>query len=160
MNVVTVQQPAASLIIAGATSVLSHSWAAPFEIFDTRLAIHAGSRKPRPTTWTLDVQETVVRLGGILPTGAVLGSASLLDVLEIIEDLDYPNSVTARSLSSYQELTLTPRSLADYSQGRFLWLFADVHQLPNPVPIAGREGIWVLPREVNMACRRELQAAG
>ena len=66
-----------------------------------------------------------------LPRGAVVAVATLVDVR--------PAGFT---------LTLRERTFGDHSLGRWAWQLGDVQPLQEPVPCAGRQGLWTPQPEI------------
>ena len=154
MRVLTVQQPAASLLIAGETSILTHGWPAPLDLLDTAIVIHAGMSRPRPTKWNLDTQEAVVRLGGSLPVGAALGACYLIDTCEILEGPGDNGEASAMSLGSGRIISLRADPFGSYEPGRWAWMVSGQRPYSIPYSVRGREGVWNLPRDLAKAIRR------
>ncbi len=101
-----------------------------------------------------------------LPLGAVVATATLVDVVPIIEGepsppyhdhervfavdrdgvlrdwrwSDYPSWIGSRGYADQ-------RLYGDFSPGRYAWLLADVVKLTEPVPCCGRQGLWEIPED-------------
>ena len=48
---------------------------------------------------------------------------------------------------SLKELTMLEASLGDYAPDRYAWLTRNLRRLKQPVPVIGRQGIWIVPAE-------------
>ena len=57
MRAVTLYQPWASLIALGHRTTETRSWPAPRSLVGSRIAIHAGKRRPRRDEWNDRVAE-------------------------------------------------------------------------------------------------------
>jgi hypothetical protein len=134
MKCLTLMQPWATLIAAGAKRVETRSWATAYR---GPLAIHASARLPAATRM-LFAQEpfaSAFREAGILrpedfPLGKVLAVCRLVDCQRI----------TVESRPEEPEA-----SFGDYTPGRWAWLLEDVEVLRGPVAARGRLGLWEWP---------------
>jgi activating signal cointegrator 1 len=147
MKALTLLQPYATLVSAGAKRIETRSWPTWYR---GPLAIHSSSRFPG---WCRDLirdepfASTFSRLIGhgtmmgigsprfeILPQGRVVCTCRLVDCYEITADNAPPEP---------------ERSFGDYTPGRFAWILEDVKPLPRPSErIRGRLGLWNLPEGV------------
>lgn len=102
-------------------------------------------------------------LGDLLPLGAVVATARLVDVVPIVSEpilhqrcvgldedglvrdwkpmtLSHPPS---ESHGHWAEATTEHEaSLGDFTPGRYAWLLADVEPLAEPIPARGQRGLW------------------
>jgi len=131
MRAITITQPWASAIMAGAKAIETRSWRIDYR---GEMAIHASKR------WNRDDREFAAHLWSLglvpapdeLPLGAVLGTVELLacDPVELLITTaairDHPNEVM----------------LGDYSPGRYGWILQVRDVFQDPVPAAGRLGVW------------------
>jgi hypothetical protein len=133
---ITVLQPWASLLLAGAKRFETRSWQTAHR---GRLAIHAG-RRLLPAARALCLHEpfrTLLRDAGFpqveaLSLGAVLGTVELVRCTRI-EDLDL------------ETICAEEQALGDFRPGRWAWELRDPRPLPVPVPATGRLGVFLLP---------------
>jgi hypothetical protein len=143
MKMLSLQQPWATLVVAGAKRYESRSWQTAYR---GPLAIHAAVRFP-PAARALCRAEpfrTLLREAGYpdwtgLPTGAILGTVRLLRCLRV-EDV--------------QDLSPADEALGDFRPGRWAWLLAEPSRLASPVPCRGRLGLFdgpALPPELPYA---------
>lgn len=115
MKALTIQQPWASLVIAGAKTYETRSWSTKHR---SELLIHAGARFPEPAQLLCKREPFFSCLGGRsfadLPLGHIIGSVEIVDCVRV-EDLT----------------NIDPREEAfgDYRPGRWAWL------LRNPSPL-------------------------
>ncbi len=140
----TVWQPWASLIIAGAKLVEWRGWACPNRFIGHRIAIHAGARPPRPgeiadILQRIDAGETslVPDLARQLlttvhtkswPLSSVLGTAVLGAPVPAI---DWVREHSPGFLDSDR---------IDHS--KFAWPLTKIVHFPIPVPARGAQGFW------------------
>ena len=150
MKVITIWQPWATLIMAGAKPYEFRGWPAPRALVGTRIGVHAGGRPVKPA----ELQDLVLRLRGDhawttglkpearkllerwlaepdqLPRSCVLGTALLGEprrAHEIAGDLGGPFNDSDRDEHS-----------------NWAWpMSAPLHFEP-PIPAAGRQGFWTL----------------
>jgi hypothetical protein len=132
MKALTIIQPWASLIAAGAKTIETRSWSTRYR---GPLAIHAASG--RPTSAYFDAQRDLARRHmGVeadqLPSGQVVAVCMLFRCLPI----DDP--------SVRQLLARRPpeRPLGDYSPNRWAWVLSDIHRLDAPIPATGHQRLW------------------
>ncbi len=87
-----------------------------------------------------------------LPLGAIVATATLVDVVPIvaIEDERASGAIldVARDRLLLWRSPLDPQDVSDqrpyddFTPGRWAWLLADVVKLPDPIPCRGRQGLW------------------
>src|SRR5215212_4411090 len=116
----TIWQPWATLVMAGCKPYEFRTWPAPCHLWGQRIAVHAAARPVRkaevaewllrlrgPDAWStalirepaIEILETVHASPGMLPLGAVLGTARLGEPRrssEIVEEFGGPPSNAAR----------------------------------------------------------------
>ena len=120
LKVLTVRQPWASLIVSGMKSIENRNWTTSFR---GRLLIHAG-KTIEQTEWN--------EMFDALPTGAILGS---VDVVDVVRD----------STSEWAE--------AD----SFHWILANAIEFDSSIPATGKLGLWnVTDPETLDAISREI----
>jgi hypothetical protein len=110
MKALTIRQPWASLIMAGIKDVENRTWTTGYR---GRLAIHAGARVEADG---LAAHGHLLPRGD-LPRGAMLGTVSLVDVVE-----------------NHPSVWAVP--------GLWHWVLADPNLLSQPIPMSGRLGLW------------------
>ena len=119
-KVITIHQPFASLIVAGIKDIENRTWTTNFS---GTLLIHAG-KTTEQTEWN--------EMFDALPTGAILGS---VDVVDVVRD----------STSEWAE--------AD----SFHWVLANAIEFDSPIPATGKLGLWnVTDPETLDAISREI----
>jgi hypothetical protein len=139
VKALTLWQPWASLVAAGAKRIETRSWATSCR---GPLLIHAGLR------WDPELRDLSLRepfrtalfgdlcaWPGDLPLGAVVAVASLDDCRPTAEEW-------ACDLSKLE------LAAGDYRPGRWGWFLEDVRPLPAPVPWPGAQGLWTAPEEL------------
>ncbi len=140
MKVITVWQPWAQLLAAGYKHNETRNWRTNYR---GEILIHAAKKDP---IWGISVMpdeawEKALLSFGLyesfnrfekFPTGVIIGKAKLTDCKLIDE--------------SYYQLTkdLCPEEFAygDFTPGRWAWVFEDPEIFENPVPAAGKQGLW------------------
>lgn len=127
MRGLTVCQPFASLIAAGAKPVENRTWPTSYR---GALLIHAGkSRK-----W-LGEHVDVVGLPDPMPFGVVVAVARLHDCRRLEE---LPSRLRVH----------------EHASGPWCWILRDVAPLSRPVPWRGALGLWGVPAELRRKVRR------
>lgn len=168
MKALTLHQPWASLIAVGAKRIETRSWSTEYR---GRLIVHAAARKPPSEKiggWgvmrgfvasgeqTWPAMRTPDGRGiEVLPLGAVVASATLVDVVPILsgapdEDWTTPCLVPdPNDMVLYDALLTNPRDVTaecpfgDFTPGRFAWLLDDVARVEDRCP-------WCWPDEDGM----------
>lgn len=142
MNVITLTEPWASLVVGGEKRWETRSWSTKYRGL---IAIHAAKGFPR---WARDLclqepfRSALGRMGygGLaladpakaFPLGHIIGSAVIEDVLK-----------TEAALTRYVIEGTNEEQFGDYSFGRFAWKFGPiVDRLADPIPAKGALGIW------------------
>ncbi len=93
-----------------------------------------------------------------LPLGAIVATATLVDVVPIIprlaEDAPIPHALVVGNFGPGEDLALFREGDAfasghddqlpygDFTPGRYAWLLSDVVRLPEPIPCRGHQGLW------------------
>lgn len=134
MKVLTLTQPWATFVAAGAKSIETRDWRTSYR---GRIAIHAAkSVPPWVVDWSRDpeiaglLEREGVQSPLALPRGCVVAVAWLAAV-EPTEIARAGRHVTERE-----------KLLGDFGPGRFAWRLRDVIRLPQPVPACGALGLW------------------
>jgi hypothetical protein len=131
MKTLSLQQPWAALVVAGAKRYETRSWQSAHR---GPLAIHASARFP-PDARALCRAEpfrTLLQQAGYLdwaslPVGTVVGVVELVGCMTVV---DVP------------DLDAVERQLGDFGPGRWAWQLARPRRLLTPVPCRGRLGVF------------------
>lgn len=149
MRAITIWQPWASLIIAGAKPFEWRPWAAPSWLIGERIVIHAGARKVKldEVEDILDRLDDPDRAGALiadkarqllqpvmagavlLPTGAALGTAVL------------GQPMRATWLQMRGDIAAPP--FADVREDIWGWPLSDIEAWPEPPMVSGAQGFWI-----------------
>ena len=86
-------------------------------------------------------------LGCVVATARLVGCGQVIGhVTEGFVTYGGPTSPSTRSAILHghglPRDTVEMDGLGDYSLGRWVWLFADIEALDEPIPAVGRQGIW------------------
>lgn len=160
MKGLTLTQPWATLIACGAKRIETRSWGTGYR---GPLAIHAakglgpvGGKSGlgeqcaiRPfeqvlSQWFEDFGATksAERAGRVMPLGAIVATANLVDVRRI--DMRLRASVLAQTITPFEI------EFGDYSSGRFAWYLENVKHLYQPIECKGALSLWDVPPEIRM----------
>lgn len=134
IKAITLHQPWASAIVLGLKEYETRHW----QIYHRgHLAIHAGK------TWNDNLARISINLAFMfpackplaktLPLGAMLGIVKVIDCVPS-EDLV---TVWGGLRISKQE-----RRLGNYAPGRYAWKLEVVELFDEPIPCAGKQGLW------------------
>jgi hypothetical protein len=137
MKALTLWQPWATLVIIGAKTLETRSWATSYR---GPLAIHAALAFPRErrelTRASVYMMTCLRETTGLkfddevldaLPLGCVLGTVDLTDCI---------------STNKAFYLTDQERAFGDYSPDRFAWTLENPERFPVPIPARGYQGFW------------------
>lgn len=124
MKILTIQQPWAWAIVAGAKRVENRPWATPYR---GPVAIHAGKGTDWDEAGRAWFAERGVAVPADLPRGEIVALAELVDCL-------------AYDLLAPADLLADP-----YASGPWCLRLADVRPLAEPVPWRGQLGLLDLP---------------
>jgi len=155
MKALTVWQPWASLIMAGAKPYEFRRWAAPRWIVGQRIVIHAGARRMRDS----EIVELLNRLDAGEDMGLVVAKAR-----ELVErvwrkrvgslgtpacDLPLAHGLGTAVIGEPRRATeiYTGRSDSDrIDEHVWGWPLTDIQPFEPPVPCKGLQGFWTWPK--------------
>lgn len=140
MKAITLHQPYASLIAAGAKTIETRSWPPPQSMRGEPIAIHAGKVTADPHCGLFSREcERILGPGWRtdLPAGAVVAIARLADWHRTCERNTSPGPLD----------DLSPENLlfGGWKCGQYAWMLTDIVRLAAPLPMRGHQGIWTLP---------------
>jgi len=130
MKAISLIQPWASLIAAGAKEIETRSWGTAYR---GDLAIHAskGYRKGGKKGFAELLEEwpfnTVLPPGYDYPRGYIVATCKLIDCIKI---------------TGYDLPGLVEQHFGDYMPGRYAWYLDEVMVLDEPIPAKGSLGLW------------------
>lgn len=155
-------QPWASLIAVGAKDIETRDWGPPAATIGHMIAIHAAKR---PVSKSLDYidPENLPRLDELfgrgamgcparrawvedLPLGAVVCVARLTGAYRFGEEIGNGPAIniTRRITGSPWRPSITPNPWGNYTEGRWGWCFDQVRALPDPLPLRGKQGLFII----------------
>lgn len=138
MRALSLYQPWASLIAAGAKSNETRPRRAPKNADGELIAIHAS--KTEDSLFRHD-EEVVSRLGTEpLPQGAIVAVAVLKDCIP----------------TEHANPTPEENHFGDFSPGRWAWRLEDIQPLTEPVPCRGQPIMWEIGTELTAQVRANL----
>jgi hypothetical protein len=144
MKALTIWQPWASLIIAGAKPVEWRGWACPRWIVGQRIAIHAGVRPARAD----EIADILARIEG---DETSLVAAIAMPLLERVHRLSWPlSSVLGTAIIGAPVPALdwvkahAPGFLDSdrIDKSKFAWPLTEIERCEPPVPARGAQGFW------------------
>ena len=151
MKALTLWQPWASLVVAGAKPYEFRSWRPPASIVGERIVIHAGARKPNPAE--------VSQLIRLLQAGGRYAAATALQPIETAIDVLRRGSWPL-ACGIGTAIVGEPRSGADIGadlgalkvndsdrdyHSNWGWPMLDVEAWPAPLEMRGAQGLWAWP---------------
>lgn len=159
MKALTIWQPWASLLACGAKRYETRPWATTYR---GPIAIHAAKKdifevlRTLPVPLVAEMKRRIQAEWKDLPTGAVIATAELVNVLHIVRnpgtDVDAAKRIPvgAESLTTNKHdpdfghfIIPTKRELmfGDWTPGRYAWEIANV-KIITPVKARGKQGLW------------------
>jgi hypothetical protein len=143
MRALSFPQPQATLVVCGLKQLDPRCW---YTGYRGRVAIYARDEYPKGAALNLCEMPTVRRALyvrgcrnlGQVPRGAVIGTVTLVDCIKV------------ERLTPIL-LTKTELLWGDYKPGQWVFVFRDAVRFTEPLPAAGRTGLWEWPEPVG-AC--------
>lgn len=148
MKAITLWQPWASLIAYGAKHNETRSWPIKYR---GPIAIHAAAR---PCIHLADIDPEADNAACLvfekefyessLPRGCVVATANLVECWKVVKHTQTAIILKQSNGVGEDKLPIDAPYLVfgDYSVGRYIWGFADVCMLPEPIPTRGMQGLW------------------
>jgi hypothetical protein len=170
MKCLTLAQPLPSLISHGVVHVLAMD-----RPTDHRgpIALHAARKVDWELSHRPEVERTLHAAGvcviditqrGNPALGAIVGTATLIDVAPIVDRCRYDTACVWRSSTglfycgnkhlggTWQSRAISDQlPFGDFAPGRWAWIVESAQCLAEPIPYRGRRGLWTLPEEVTRA---------
>lgn len=147
MKAISLTQPWASLVAAGAKQIETRDWR-PTSALGEDIAIHASKSFPVDCRQLCDqtiFARALKRSWMQLPVGAVVAVARLASY-ERTERLVVSN-----------EITPLEEAFGNYGPNRFGWRLENIRPLSTPINCRGALGIWFLPPDVDALVRQQLK---
>ena len=158
MKILSLWQPWATLIAAGAKHIETRNWATHYR---GELAIHAAKKWDGELQFTCLTEpfRTALREAGYphancygLPFGFIVAMATLIDccsTVDMIPDPAYPCA-----FRKYPTLdTPNERAFGNYEPGQWAWVFGKIMPLRQPISYKGGQGLRNLDPEVERRVR-------
>ena len=163
MKALTIHQPWASLLARGAKRFETRSWATNYR---GPIAIHASKKRVSGLdVLRMPVDAVADGLGVCRPCdtessysfweqcleneyyGAIIASAELIGCWLIYDcTSSYGTGYGAKGIRADGGLIITPccveYQFGNFTTGRYAWEFSNMTLLPDPIPAAGRQGLW------------------
>ena len=152
LSAVTLHQPWASLILAGAKRFETRGWAPPKSLVGRRIGVHAGQKLVRDLP--SDVAAAVAGALGsdwaeTAPRGRLICTALLEGAWRTGEALGDGRRALAETLEGSPTLASFREDLfGDYSEGRWIWLLRGVRAIAPAPAVRGLQKVWTVPADV------------
>lgn len=159
MKALTIWQPWASLIIAGAKPYEFRGWKLPASMIGQRIVIHAAARKSDPTA-TMGLFNTLIEwdyddIGRELAAETCLIPEKAIPVLRRALAGDLPQSAGLGTAVLGEprlgtevatEFGVPRANDSDRDQhANWAWPLTDIDPWPTPIPMRGAQGFWNWP---------------
>jgi hypothetical protein len=145
---ITLWQPWASLVAAGAKPFETRHWPPPARLIGVRIAIHA-ARRPVPHNLDPELAAAIGEALGQrdwqrhLPRGAVLCTATLAGAYRLGAAVAPEQMGVVAAIAGSPQLAVIPiDSFGDYAPLRWAWQLTAIEPLAAPSPAKGRQGWW------------------
>jgi|SRR5688572_9249202 len=159
MKVLSLTQPWATLVVIGAKQFETRSWKTSYR---GPLLIHASKKFPRDCKLLafeepffaalrdkLRVPTSVTAHPHPLPTGRIIGKVKLFDCITtdewMIEHCDEVKTEHHERELHVKSEWWNEYQFGDFSYGRFAWQLEDPEEIPVPIPVKGKLGLWEFP---------------
>lgn len=153
MKAITIHQPWAGLISIGAKRFETRGWKTNYR---GPIAIHAGKKDPHSVMLSLPhhISTTIyscfyenlgIQSGALrkMNVGCIVATANLTGCYEIRIDHTGDAVLLSGGVPYHWIGRGSPEfSFGFYDQGRYAWEMNDVHQLSEPIPAKGQQGLW------------------
>lgn len=136
MKALTLWQPWASLCAIGAKRFETRSWTTSYR---GELAIHAALTTAHDHVAEYGLFQRILRAGGVDPDDMPHGC--VLAVFDEIQTFGITSKLIRERIQSDPELK-HELSFGDWRDGRFMWELIGRHELAEPIPVRGRQGLW------------------
>ena len=136
MKALTLWQPWASLCAIGAKRFETRSWTTSHR---GQLAIHSAKTTAHDHIAEYGLFRRILRAGGVDPDNMPHGS--VLAVFDEIQAVSISSEFIRERIQSDPELE-HEMSFGDWQHGRFAWELNGRHELAQPIPARGRQGLW------------------
>lgn len=144
-------------------AIETRSWRTHFR---GRIAIHASSTPIAPADLENPAFAAALAASGVnwgdLPQGCLLGTVSLLDCWRIVDahTMRQFGQFGAGDADLLVSVPPAQRPFGIYAPGRWAWALSDQQAFAQPVPMPGRQGLWIVPeRAAPPPSGDDLQAA-
>ena len=143
MKCISIWQPWASLKIKGIKRIETRGWPAPASLIGQRMGIASTARLKleqvkafKEPNFARHYAETGLPADLTeLPFGKLLGTSRLV-------------ACEPHTQAFVNGLTPAEFYFGWYAEGRWAWIFEDDAELPEPVPVRGKQGLWEVPDEL------------
>lgn len=144
MKVISLWQPWATLVACGAKRVETRHWGTKYT---GPIAIHATRHAPPEAVDLIDERPfrevLAVAMGRERFTMDDFPRGSILAICR----LDRCARMTEHSIAELYRRSPSEYAFGHYAPGRYAWVLKDRHELPTPINVLGRQGLWTLPDE-------------
>lgn len=164
MKALSLYQPWATLIAIGAKKIETRSWSTSFR---GTVAIHASKGFPKDCQGLcseLLFYEALLR-GGYCINPRANTTPLPLGAIVAIAELEYVGRIEFNRLKG--KVQIGPArywvegryelAFGNYENGRYGWCFANIHRLPEPIPVKGALQLWDVPRDVELEIIRQVR---
>ena len=140
LRALTFYQPWATLMADGHKLYETRSWRPPPHRLRQLIAIHAAKTCDNSYRRTLRVSNAI----GFdpVPLRAIVAVAFLEATYPTPPEGGFPPPLADAPKPPYEHY------FGDYSPGRWVWQFSQVHKLAQPVPCLGNRNLWLVPTDL------------
>ncbi|MDF2715762.1 MAG: 2-oxoglutarate dehydrogenase [Paenibacillus sp.] len=145
MKAITIIQPWATLIAIGAKHFETRSWPTKYR---GPLAIHAGKKVDLEACEREPIKSALtgyLYTAKTLPTGVIVATCNLTECRKIRRTNGEDGPVwldKAGHTIGWGGILPKEYYFGNYEDGRYAWELTDIKNLPEKVPVIGRQGLW------------------
>ena len=143
----TLYQPWASAVAEGVKRWENRSWPPPRKMIGQLVAIHAGKTFDERSAPKVASLWRGMSEHGPFETGAILAVARIAGAVCLETPTDPIVGGSLRDREMIRSASTDP-----WIFGPWAWLLTDVKKLETPIPCRGRQRLWRLPEDVEVAC--------
>ncbi|GMB00414.1 ASCH domain-containing protein [Pelosinus sp. IPA-1] len=144
MKAITILQPWAGFIPAGAKAIETRSWETKYR---GPIAIHAAKDQDKKGERIRHIVARAEQYGIFAPEmhfGAIIAIANLVDCLRVVGKVSLKignEKRVAAVLENGIKVTGIELELGDFTIGRYAWILSNVQSI-DPIPARGQQRIW------------------
>lgn len=147
MKAISLWQPWASLIAAGAKTIETRDWPAARHLWGQRIAIHAAKRWPRDLQELATSEPFYTHLRQVLEPDQSPAKDLPLGAIVCTVELVRCTRMRSEAVALLERRAPVEHAFGHYAPGRWAWVLRNVQRLAQPFELRGSQGFFELPPE-------------